>query len=240
MNCIVIDDEPLALEGMKMNLEKIDFVNVLGMFSNVIEASQFLSNNEIDLLLIDIEMPDITGLEFLKTLDKKPFTIFITAYPQYALEAFELGVVDYVLKPVSLPRLVQAINRTKQIFDLEKKKTPETMETKDDHIYVKSERQYVKLYFQDILYIKGLKDYVIFQLKDSKVLTAVNLKTLLKQIPENIFSRINKSYIVNVNTVTAVYSDVVVIGEEELVLSPVYREEFINKNIIDKLIKRKI
>jgi DNA-binding LytR/AlgR family response regulator len=111
MKCIIIDDEPLAVEGMKLNIAKVDFLELVGTFNDVIEANTFLQNNTIDLLFLDVEMPDITGLQYLDTLEKKPLTIMATAYPQFAVEGFELGVIDYITKPIDFLRFVKAANR---------------------------------------------------------------------------------------------------------------------------------
>ncbi len=241
MRCIVIDDEPFAREGMKINIEKIDFLELVGSFSNVIDANNFLNTNEIDLLFIDIEMPDITGLEYLATLKKKPLTILATAYPQYALEGFELGVIDYIVKPIVFTRFLSAVNRAKEIFDLEQKCSYQMVEKANNYFYVRSNWRNIKIKYDEVKYIKGLKDYVIIYTVNEHIMTAVNLKTIHLQLPKINFIRINKSYIINVNFVDSVSQEMIQIGNEELILSGIYKDEFytnfIEKNIIKRYFK---
>lgn len=239
MKCVIVDDEPFAIEGMKMNLEKIDFIEVVGTFNNALEANTFLQNNEVDLLFLDIQMPDMTGLEFLSSLSKKPLTILATAYPNYAMEGFELGVVDYITKPIIFSRFVKAVNRAKEIFDLEKNNSFQIQKDQtEDYFYVKSNWKHIKIKYSEVRYIKGLKDYVIIYLEKEHIMTAVNLKTILLQLPADIFMRINKSYIVNVNYINSVYQDFVLIDSEEIVLSFMYKDEFYERFVNTKLIKR--
>ncbi len=237
MKCIVIDDEPLAIEGMKMNIEKIDFLELIGTFTNALDANTFLQKNEVDLMFIDIEMPDITGLEFIANLPKKPLTIMATAYSQYAMEGFDLGVVDYITKPIVFARFLKAVNRAKEAFELEKGQSFLLQQNQtNDYFYVRSNWKHVKIKYDDVKYIKGLKDYVIIYLEKEHIMTAVNLKTLLLQLPSSNFFRINKSFIVNINFIDSVYQDLIMVGEEELVLSSVYKDDFY-ENCVTKLIK---
>jgi DNA-binding LytR/AlgR family response regulator len=239
MNCIVVDDEPLAIEGMKLNIQELSSLNLIGTFNTAMQANDFLTKNKVDLMFLDIQMPGLTGIEFLKILSNKPLTILTTAYPQFALEGFELDVVDYLLKPIRLERFVRAVNKAHEIYELREKAT-EIQEVKPEQnfIYIKSERKYVKLFFNDIRYIKGLKDYVVIHTKSEKVITAMNIKTIHQQLPEAIFARTSKSYIVNVNCIKAVHTDSLQIDKEEIPLGKTYKEPFIRNYIDQNLIDR--
>lgn len=239
MNCIVVDDEPLAIEGMKLNIQELSFLNLTGTFNTAMQANDFLATNKVDLMFLDIQMPGLTGIEFLKTLSNKPLTIITTAYPQFALEGFELDVVDYLLKPIRLDRFIRAVNKANEIYGLREKASEATVsKLEQDFIYIKSERKYIKLFFEDINYIKGLKDYVVIHTKNEKVITAMNIKTIHSQLPQEIFARTSKSYIINVNAIKAIHTDSLLIDKEELPLGKAYKEAFIRDYIDQNLIDR--
>lgn len=238
MKCIIVDDEPLAREGMKLNVDEVDSLELIGQFSNAISAKDFVKNNAVDLIFLDIEMPEMTGIEFLRTMPDRPFVILTTAYPQFALEAYELDVIDYLVKPIRMDRFRKAINKALQFHDSIKEE--KTVESKaDDCFFIRSERKLIRLYFEDILYIKGMKDYVMIFSKDSKFMTAMNVKTIYDQLPKEHFFRISKSYIVNVNAIDVVEHDIVLLKDLEIPLGRTYKEEFLKKYIANKIIERK-
>src|SRR4029078_7878101 len=163
MTCIVIDDEPLARQGMEMHIASVSFLQLLGSFSNALAASDFLRKTEVDLMFLDINMPELSGLDFLKSLRNAPLVIFTTAYPQYALESYELDAIDYLVKPIRIERFLKAVNKAENHLHLILKDGNNNQIEKfdDDFIFIKADRRYFKLYFKDILYIEGLKDYVV-------------------------------------------------------------------------------
>jgi DNA-binding LytR/AlgR family response regulator len=231
MNCIVIDDEPLARAGMEMQIKKIPSLHLLGTFSNPLDATQILQKGEVDLLFLDINMPEMNGLDFMKTLVQSPMVIFATAYPQYALDSFEFNTIDYLLKPIRFERFVKAVNKAqsyKAIFQ-----SKETLETKieavnDDFIFIKADRKFFKIFFKDISYIEGLKDYVIIHTPEKKVVTAMNLKTIFEQLPPKIFARISKFYIVNMEHIVAFDTFNVFLANAELAIGLAYKDDFFN------------
>jgi DNA-binding LytR/AlgR family response regulator len=243
MKCIIVDDEPLAREGILLNVREIHFLEVVGEFSNALEANNFLSANEVDLMFLDIEMPGINGLDFIRSLKKRPQVILTTAYPQYALESFELDVVDYLVKPVRLDRFIKAVNKAKEIHDLYQNMAQNTqVEITPEYIYIKSERKYIKVFFKDISVIKGMKDYVIIFTGKEKIITAMNMKTINEQLPGHIFARVSKSHIVNINYIVSVDLDSIQLSGptgEEIPLGDTYREEFINRYVKTNLIGRR-
>ncbi|MEL7020310.1 MAG: LytTR family DNA-binding domain-containing protein [Bacteroidota bacterium] len=247
MRCIIVDDEPLAREGMEMNVEEVSYLKLVGQFSNALRANEFMQQHTVDLMFLDIQMPGITGLEFLKSLKHSPLVILTTAYPQHALEGFELDVVDYLVKPIRLQRFIKAVNKAKELYDLYQvavTNTPDTMDViedvTDDYIYIKSDRKYVRVFYQEIRYIKGLKDYVMLYLTDGrKLMTAMNIKTIHAQLPPKIFARVNKSFIININFIDAIETDFILLKGEEIPLGRTYKEDFIQTYVKSNFIGRK-
>jgi DNA-binding LytR/AlgR family response regulator len=240
MKCILIDDEPLAREGLQKMLTGISSVELLESFSNAMDANDFLKDSGVDLMFLDIEMATLSGLEFAKSLINRPLIIFITAYPQYALDSYEMDAIDYLVKPVRMERLLKSINKAENYLKLLQKNAeePETATVESDYVFIKSDRKYVKLFFKDILYIEGLKDYVVIQTESKKVLTAMNIKTIDAQLPEKIFTRVSKSFIVNTNHILSVDTHSIYIKEEEIPIGSNFKDEFFEKFVATKVIKR--
>ncbi len=236
---ICIDDEPFGREGIDLNAKDIPFLEKKAEFQNAILASDWLSSNEVDLIFLDIEMPGLNGIDFIKTLKSRQQIVLTTAYPQFALEAFELDVIDYLVKPIKFDRFLKAVNKVREI--LEAKQAPESIieAYEDTFMYIKSERKYVKIYYKDVLYIKGLKDYVMIFTNTAKIMTALNIKTIHKQLPSKLFARVSKSYIVQVRQIETIDVDEMLVGKTEIPLGPSYKEEFIKKYVLTNLVSRK-
>ena len=234
MKCIIIDDEPLAREGMKMNISEMSNLELVGEFENAVKANEFLQKNQVDLMFLDIEMPGVTGLEFIKNLKNPPMVILATAYPQYAVEAYELDVLDYLVKPVKLERFVKAVSKAEEYMKLaDDKSIVETIE--DDFIFIKSERKYVKINFEEIYFIEGLKDYVIVHASHGKYMTAMNVKTIHNKLPEEIFYRTSKSFIININHISDIDGGYVNIKDSKIPIGRSYRDiflDFVNKRLL--------
>ncbi len=240
MNCIIIDDEPLAREGMNILVSKMPQLQLMGCFSNPLDAVTLLQQNTIDLIFLDINMPDISGLEFVNTLVKSPMIIFATAYPQYALDSYELDTVDYLVKPIRFERFVKAVNKAQNHYDLLQKDgdKSEIEQINDDFIFIKADRKYFKLSFKDILYIEGLKDYVIIHTATQKVVTAVNLKTIFDQLPVTLFYRISKSYIINTTHIVSCDNFTVYLDKIELPIGQNFKDDFFKTFVEGKVVKR--
>ena len=175
INCIIIDDEPLARKGLKEYIADVDFLNLTGEFDNSLKATEAISSGEIQLLFLDIQMPKITGLDFFKTLHNAPPVIFTTAYPQYALESYELEAIDYLVKPIRIERFLKAVNKAESYYSLlqQEGNSNRVEKIEDDYVFIKADRKYFKIYFKDILYIEGLKDYVVIYTVDNKIITSM-------------------------------------------------------------------
>ncbi|PWN71970.1 DNA-binding response regulator [Chryseobacterium phosphatilyticum] len=231
MNCIIVDDEPLARGEMRSLINEISKIDILGEFSNAPSALEFLKDNAVDLIFLDIEMPMVTGLEFAEMLPKKSLIIFTTAYSQYALKSYELEAVDYLLKPIDPHRLRKALDKAVLYTELLSKDTVKnTVESNTaDFLFIKADRRFYKIPFADIKFIEGLKDYVVIHTRQQKLITAMNLKTIHQKISEEIFIRVSKSYLVNVNFIDSFDNHNIYIEDAEIPLGEVYKSEFFTK-----------
>ncbi len=230
MNCIIIDDEPLARAEMEALIGETSSLEILGRFSNAISALGYLENHQPDLLFLDIEMPGISGLEFAAKLPKACLVIFTTAYPQYAIDSYDLDAIDYLLKPVDSTRLKKAISKAELYSKLLKENTEKnTVEWKTDNfIFIQSDRRTYRIDFNDVVYIEALKDYVVIYTSTQKLITAMNLKTMYSKLPTEKFIRVSKSFIVNLNQVTSFDNHSVYIRDLDIPMGEIYRAEFIN------------
>ena len=228
MNCIIIDDEPLARVEMQSLIQEISKVEVLASFSNAFTALDFLKTNQVDLIFLDIQMPLMTGLEFAESLPKQSLIIFTTAYSQYALKSYELDAIDYLLKPIEKQRLEKAIYKAElynQLLSQETIKNTVESNTKD-FLFIKADRRFYKLNFDEIKFIEGLKDYVVIHTKTQKLITAMNLKTIHQKIPADIFLRVSKSFVINLNFIDSFDKHNIYIDESEIPLGEVYKSDF--------------
>src|SRR5687767_8411920 len=189
MNCIIMDDEPLAREAIQLLIGKVNNLKLLGSFNNANSATKFLSNNVVDLIFLDIQMPGINGIDFAKTIPSKTLVIFTTAFSEYALNSYEVEAIDYLIKPVSFDRFQKAVSKAKSYHKLlaadNQNNKIETFA--DDYFFVKADRKIFKVLFNDILFIEGLKDYVVLQTKSQKIVTAMNIKTIHDKLPLHTF-----------------------------------------------------
>ncbi|WP_179334540.1 LytR/AlgR family response regulator transcription factor [Winogradskyella costae] len=233
MKCIIIDDEPLAIDVIESYCQALGAVEVISTFTNAIEALDFINNNRIDLVFSDIEMPNISGIELIRSLEGKvPYFIFTTAYPEYALEGFDLNAVDYLMKPIPFPRFLKAVNRVKEMIKLNGVSTSVNMSSaggeaaahEDDFIFVKSEYENVKIDINGIKHIQGLKDYLKIHSENTKpILTLMSFKEMQSKLPEAMFIRVHRSYLVNVNKITSIQKNRIIIKEERIPIGESYK-----------------
>lgn len=228
MRCVIVDDEPLAREEMQELIREVSQVEVAGVFSNALTAMEFLKTNEADLIFLDIEMPMVTGLEFAAQIPKQILTIFTTAYPQYAFKSYELDAIDYLLKPIDKARLEKAINKAEAYKRLLSDETEKNFVQSNtgDFLIIKSERRFHRLHFSDVRFIEGLKDYVVIYTGNQKLITAMNLKTIHQKMPQHLFIRVSKSYVVNIDYIDSFDHRNVYVGESEIPIGEVYKRDF--------------
>ena len=226
IRCLAVDDEPLALELLVDNISKVPFLQLVAACDNAMEAKKIMQQESIDLIFLDIQMPGLTGLQFIQTMTVKPMIILITAYEKFALEGFNLDVTDYLVKPVSLDRFVKACNKAQQLFELKSQQKSLSPADSPGYFFVNVEYSMVKITIADIVYIEGLKDYIRINLKSSQrpVVTRMPMKTIEEQLPSTDFIRIHKSYIVSIAFITSARKSSVFINTLELPVSDTYRD----------------
>jgi DNA-binding LytR/AlgR family response regulator len=226
IRCIAIDDEPLALELLEDNIAKVPFLQLVASCDSAIEALSVVEREPVDLIFLDIQMPGLTGLQFIQSMTVKPMFILITAYEKYALEGFNLDVIDYLVKPVALDRFLKACNKAKEIFELKNAPKEQAFSSVPDFFFVNVEYSQVKITTRDIVYIEGLKDYIKIHLESSPkpVVTRMPMKTIEDQLPAKLFIRIHKSYIVAVSFITSIRKTSLFLGTIELPVSDHYRD----------------
>lgn len=236
IKCIAIDDEPLALKQMASYVEKTPFLELVESFEGALEAMEYLDNNSIDLMFVDINMPDLNGLEFVKSLKQKPRVIFITAYSQYALEGFKVDAIDYLLKPIGYADFLKSANKAKEWFDIQTTEQPE-IKSDREFLIIKSEHKLIRISLTDIKYIEGMREYVRFHLAGQKpIMSLMSMKKLEAILPREEFMRIHKSYIVNLNKITVIERQRIIFDNEVYIpISDQYKAKF--QEYIDKYIK---
>lgn len=224
---LIVDDEPLALQVLENYIEQLPEVKLVAKCENAIEANDILNKEEVDLICLDIQMPQISGVEFLKSLKNPPMVIFTTAFSNYAIEGYDLDVVDYLLKPISFDRFMKAINKVTERMNKNHDST-----TEDDYFYVKADKKLIKVKYDDIIYVEGLKDYVILRNENSRVITLQTMKSLEEKLPSNMFKRVHRSYIVNIDKINSIMGNMIEVinkGNEKMIP--------IGKNYKDELMK---
>lgn len=228
LRCIAIDDEPLALKLLEDNISKVPFLELVALCSNPLEAMQVLQQESVDLIFLDIQMPGLTGLQFIQSLAQKPMFILITAYEKYALDGYTLNVIDYLVKPVSLDRFIKACNKAWELHQLKTKQpvvTTAEKESAPEYLFVNVEYSLVKLVIAQIMWIEGLKDYIKIHLNGAKsIVTRMNMKAMEDELPASKFLRIHKSYIVSVDYITAIRKSSVFMDDMELPVGENYRD----------------
>jgi len=226
LRCIAVDDEPLALELLEDNISKIPYLQLEATCSNAMEAIKVLQEKTIDLIFLDIQMPGLTGLQFIQSMMERPMIVLITAYEKYALEGFNLDVIDYLVKPVSLERFVKACNKAWELHQLRSKPKETTDSRLNDYIFVNADYSLLKVVMDDIMWVEGLKDYIKIHLKSSSkaVITRMTMKAMEDMLPPARFIRIHKSYIAGMSFITSVRKSSVMIGAVELPVSETYQD----------------
>ncbi len=233
---VAIDDEPLALQLIEGYIKKTTGLKLAAKFDNPIDASDFLRNNIVDIVFVDIQMPDLSGIELTRLLEKGPKVIFTTAYEKYALEGYKLEVVDYLLKPFSYEEFLSAVSKATRLINLEKK-APAKIDTNDEFLFLKSDYKIRRINFNDILYIEGLKDYakIYTQGNPRPLMTLSTLKLLESKLPVSKFMRVHRSFIVNTGKIDTVERSRIVFGKKYIPVSDQYKDkfqEFLDKNFL--------
>ncbi|MBQ0787896.1 MAG: response regulator transcription factor [Oceanihabitans sp.] len=229
ITCIIVDDEPMALNLVESYVEKTPFLELKQKCSSAMEAMEFIKEQPVDLLFLDIQMPDLTGIEFSKMLPKETRVIFTTAFDQYALEGFKVEALDYLLKPFDYAEFLGAANKANTWFELVKGKQKNILSEEKEFLFVKSEYKQLRIKLADVLYFEGLKDYIKIWLKDNPkpILTLMSLKSLEEELPETHFMRVHRSFIVSLKNIEVIERSQIIINEQRITVSEQYKPKFL-------------
>ncbi|MBK9401622.1 MAG: response regulator transcription factor [Bacteroidetes bacterium] len=222
LKCIIVDDEPLAQEVLERYLENIRELELVTKCNNALEAFEVLNHENIDLMFLDISMPVISGIDFLRSLRKSPAVIITTAHPDFALQGYELDVVDYLVKPVSLERFMKAVNKA---LDRVKQHAPSERSNKADFMFVKSDQKLIRINFSDISYIEGMKDYVKIFTKEKMIVTLHTMKFFESSLPSDGFIRVHKSYIVNASAIKSIAGNELELQQARIPIGSSYKDQ---------------
>ncbi|SFE84019.1 LytR/AlgR family response regulator transcription factor [Thermophagus xiamenensis] len=227
ITCVSIDDEPLALKQINGYIEKIPYLQLLEGFTSAIKALDFLQHNEVDLMFVDINMPDLSGMDFVKSLSNPPKVIFTTAYREYAAEGFQVDAADYLVKPISFTAFAKAVDKTRNRY-FQNSKPQESIQNNDQFLFIKSEYKIIRINLDDIKYIEGMRDYVRIHLDNEKpIMALLGMKNIQQHLPSDKFMRVHRSYIVNLNKIHIIERNRIVFNPDVYIpVSDQYKEEF--------------
>jgi DNA-binding LytR/AlgR family response regulator len=232
IRCLVVDDEPLALHILEDYISKMPFLTLVKSTTNPIEALQLVQGGDVDLVFLDVQMPELTGIQFLRIANGKAKVILTTAYPQYALEGYELDVIDYLLKPIAFDRFFKSVQKAQAIIqpaaktEVKQESSVQQNDFLSDFIFVKTEHKIQKVYLNEILFIEGLKDYISIFTPSERIITLQNMKKMEDALPERHFIRVHKSYIVSINKIDSIERSRIFIGDKVIPVGDTYRDDF--------------
>ena len=237
LKCIIIEDEPVARKILQEFIEEIEYLELRGLAENPLKAIPLLDENDIDLLFLDINMPKINGIDFLKSFKSEANIIITTAYPVYAVEAYGLDVMDYLIKPISFERFLKACNKVKEFRELKNTIQVQTI-TQSDHFFIKCDNQIEKVFYDELLYAEAMMNYVLLYTNSKKMMVYITIKGLEEQLPANTFLKVHKSFIVNISKINSIEGNILNIGNAKIPVSQNLREKVMNEIIKDKMIRR--
>jgi DNA-binding LytR/AlgR family response regulator len=237
LKCVIIDDEPIARKVLREFIEEIDYLELIGQAENPLKAMSLLTENDIDLVFVDINMPKINGIDFLKTSRLKSNIIVTTAYAEYAVEAYGLDVLDYLVKPIAFERFLKACNKAKEAGKVTAT-APNNAVKATDHFFIKCNNQIEKVFYDDLLYAEAMLNYVMLYTNSKKMMVYVTIKNLEEQLPPTIFLKVHKSFIVNINKIKSIGGNILDIGNKKITISQGLRQKVLNEVVKDNMIRR--
>lgn len=237
LNCLIIDDEPVARKGLQEHVQEIDFLHCVASCENALKAASYLNQEKIDLIYLDIHMPKLSGIDFLKTLKNPPLTIITTAYSDYALEGYTLDVIDYLVKPISFERFLKASQKALEFFQL-KARAEHSATPPVDYFFVRCDRKFEKVFFRDLSYVEGLQNYVVLHVGDRKLMTYITLTSLENQLPKDQFLKVHKSFIISVAHVKAIEKDEIILDNVRIPISRALHDDVVRQILGNSLFKR--
>jgi DNA-binding LytR/AlgR family response regulator len=238
INVVIIDDEPLARKGMKEYVADVDFLQLVGEFDHPLKAADLISKGEVQLLLLDIQMPKISGIDFFKSLQHAPPVIFTTAYPQYALDGFELNALDYLVKPVSFDRFLKAVLKAKEYYELRQQNKTADHTNQQSDFYIKADNQFVRIAFNDVQFVEALQNYVCIYTADKKYISYLTMKSVEEYLPAVQFIKTHKSFIVNAAKIDAIEGNEIRIAQHRIPISRSEKEDVLEQLLKNKFLKR--
>jgi len=239
LNCIIVDDEPAARKVLEEYIEDIEFLVLIGKAENPLKAGALLANNKVDLMFLDINMPKMSGIEFLRSSAELPMTILTTAYSEYALEGFELDVLDYLVKPFSAERFLKACIRAKEYYEVKNKPTDNTDTSQpDNYFFVKCNGKIEKIVYDELLYVEAMLNYVVLHMGDRKMMVYLTIKGIEDQLPRSLFLKIHKSTIINTTKVKSIEGNEIDLGKAKVTISQNLHDVVMKEILKDKMIKR--
>jgi len=237
LKCIIIDDEPIARKLIEEFIGDIAFLELIGQSENPAKVIKLMTENPVDIIFLDINMPTINGIDFLKSSKNTASIIMTTAYAEYAVEAFSLDVLDYLVKPIPFDRFLKACNKAKEVYD-NKQRLLDTKQPANDHFFIKCDNQIEKVNYDDLLYAESMLNYVLLYTPTRKMIVYITLKSLEEQLPESQFIKVHKSFIVNRSKIKSIEGNMINLGSEKITISQNLREKVLNEILKDKMIKR--
>lgn len=239
IRCIIVDDEPLARKGLKEYINDVEFLQLDAEFDTPLKATKLLSEGSVQLIFLDIQMPKITGLEFFKTLRHAPPVVFTTAYPQYALDGFDLNAIDYLVKPISFERFLKAALKVKEYYEVRQKNAVEALQDmKTEFFFIKADNKLVKVFFDEILYVEALQNYVAIHTKTKKFITYLTFKSIEDYLPADQFFKTHKSFIVSASKIDNIDGNDIRIGDHHIPISRSSKDEVMEKLLKGRFLKR--
>ena len=238
LNCVIIDDEPLARKGLKEYIEDVAFLSLTGEYDSPLKATETISSGKVQLIFLDIQMPKITGLQFFQSLQQAPPVIFTTAYPQYALDGFELNALDYLVKPISFDRFLKAVMKAKEYYELRAQNKPAETTTALDYLFIKVDGKLVKVLLNDILFVEAVQNYVTIHTKDKKLLTYLTFHSIEDFLPGHLFIKTHKSYLVAINKIESIDGSCIQMQKHTIPISRNLKEEVMERIMNDRFLKR--
>ena len=237
LKCIIIDDEPIARKVLQEFVEEIDYLELTGQAENPLKSMKLLNENDIDIIFLDINMPKINGIDFVKSSKTTASIIMTTAYPEYAAEAYGLDVLDYLVKPIAFDRFLRACNKAKEIRELKNIKQIKPNKA-NDHFFIKCNNQIEKVFYEELIYAEAMLNYVMLFTNSKKMIVYVTIKSLEEQLPADMFMKVHKSFIVNLSKIRSIEGNILDIGNEKITISQNLKDKVISEVVKDKMIKR--
>lgn len=236
MHCLIVDDEPMARKGLEEYVREIDFLSLVASCENPVKAAAYVNQQVVDLLFLDIHMPKLSGIEFLRALKNPPLVIFTTAFSEYALEGYSLDVVDYLVKPITFDRFMKSAQKAFELHQLKRK--ADHRETGTDYFFIKCDSKYEKIFFSDVCYIEALQNYSVIHVGGRKLITYITLSSLENQLPNDRFLKVHKSFVISIPQIKAIEGNEILIGQARIPISRNLKDEVVNQILGNKLFKR--